>query len=150
MDKCKEPGCKAVRAQGRVRCERHLAKKREYMRRYTEANKEKVNALRRAARAADPDKYAGHVRKVFYGVDQIEYEQMLEEQGRVCAACRQPETYVRNGKTLRLSVDHCHETGLVRGLLCGRCNRALGLVKDNKMALAGLVVYLSKAEGVKA
>lgn len=50
------------------------------------------------------------------------YAAMLKHQGGVCCACLQPEPV----KGRRLSVDHDHTTGLVRGLLCSRCNPALG------------------------
>ena len=48
-----------------------------------------------------------------------EYEGMLAEQGGVCAICGNPP------KVKRLHVDHDHATGVIRGLLCHRCNRAL-------------------------
>ena len=53
------------------------------------------------------------------------YYKLLEFQGGGCAICGRKPT-----KT-RLSVDHCHQTGLLRGLLCMRCNRAYGLFHDN-------------------
>ncbi len=53
------------------------------------------------------------------GVTDEQYEEMLDEQGGVCALCGQPP------KTRRLHVDHDHRTKQVRGLLCYRCNRAL-------------------------
>jgi len=52
-------------------------------------------------------------------VSEVEYQSMLDDQGGVCAICGHPP------KTRRLSVDHDHKTGLVRGLLCHRCNRFL-------------------------
>ena len=53
------------------------------------------------------------------GIDDAEYERLLEAQGGHCALC--PST----PKTRRLHVDHDHKTGTVRGLLCHRCNRGL-------------------------
>jgi hypothetical protein len=53
------------------------------------------------------------------GISEDEYAELLERQGGVCAICGNPP------KTRRLSVDHNHRTGKVRGLLCFRCNRAL-------------------------
>lgn len=55
-----------------------------------------------------------------YGITLEQYERMLEQQGGVCALCDQPCSTGQN-----LSVDHCHETGEVRGLLCRRCNTAI-------------------------
>ena len=126
----------------RVRCQHHLDQKRDYMRRYYAKNRKMI-----LARQSGGEKQKDLLWR--YGIRPEDYERLLDEQGGTCAACGEPETYQRNGKTVRLSVDHCHETGLVRGLLCGRCNRALGILRDSKRALAGLVVYLSKTEGVR-
>ena len=66
-----------------------------------------------------------HVRrtslKKLYGITAEEYDAMLESQGNVCAICKKPQPTKR-----RLSVDHDHETGKVRGLLCTTCNLVLG------------------------
>ena len=74
-----------------------------------------------------------------------DYNTMLLNQGGVCAICRNPETLVdiRTGVTRALSVDHCHLTGRVRGLLCNRCNRALGLIKDDISLCDSMKSYLS-------
>ena len=61
-----------------------------------------------------------------YGVTREQYEKMNEEQNGLCAICRNPPTGGTN-KTM-LEVDHCHESMRVRGLLCGPCNRLLGLM----------------------
>jgi len=57
-----------------------------------------------------------------YGLSLDDYDRMLGEQGGVCAICDQPETRRYRGKITNLVVDHDHETGKVRGLLCSRCN----------------------------
>ena len=67
-----------------------------------------------------------------------EYAQMLEEQNGVCAICNTPPT------TQRLAVDHDHETGKVRGLLCRKCNFGIGYLQDNVETLAQAIVYLNK------
>jgi Recombination endonuclease VII len=43
------------------------------------------------------------------------------------------------------SIDHCHRTGSVRGLLCASCNSALGMVKDDPTILAALIEYLKRS-----
>jgi hypothetical protein len=73
-----------------------------------------------------------------------EYNQLLTQQGGVCAICRQPET--RKGK-FYLAVDHCHSTGVVRGLLCGRCNLVVGQMMDNPVLLRAAATYLEKTHG---
>jgi Recombination endonuclease VII len=75
-----------------------------------------------------------------------EYDAMLAQQGGVCAICKQPETGMDNtGKKVRaLAVDHDHETGAIRQLLCGSCNYLLGYVKDNAERLQAASEYLKK------
>lgn len=57
-----------------------------------------------------------------YGLSEEDYERLLAEQGGVCAICEEPPS----GRWKRLAVDHDHETGEVRGLLCITCNTLLG------------------------
>jgi Recombination endonuclease VII len=77
-----------------------------------------------------------------FGVDPHWYEQKLAEQHGVCAICEKPETAKRNGKVMRLSVDHDHKTGKPRGLLCAACNRAIGLMKEDPQRLEAAAGYL--------
>jgi len=81
-----------------------------------------------------------------YGITPEQYEEMLSEQGGLCAVCRQPEpdAHGRTGTQFSLSVDHCHDTGRVRGLLCQKCNRAIGLLGDNVELLRAAIRYLEK------
>lgn len=60
-----------------------------------------------------------------YGLTLEGYDRMLEEQGSTCAIC--PTDTDKNGGNL--SVDHCHKTGKVRGLLCKTCNRDIGRIE---------------------
>jgi hypothetical protein len=74
-----------------------------------------------------------------------DYNALLAEQKGVCAICRNPELRRGNhGKAKRLSVDHDHETGKVRGLLCQDCNTALGLLKEDTTRIGNLVDYIHK------
>lgn len=80
-----------------------------------------------------------------YGLTEHEYVAMHEGQGGVCAICSRPETKKhRDGSTLRLSIDHDHVTGEVRGLLCQKCNVGLGSFEDNQASLLLAVEYLRK------
>lgn len=65
------------------------------------------------------------------------YLEMVENQNNLCKICNKPETF-RN----RLSIDHSHETLKVRGLLCNKCNTALGLFIDNIETLESAIKYL--------
>jgi hypothetical protein len=62
-----------------------------------------------------------------YGITLAEYEEMLKAQDYKCAICGNEDEV--EGR--RLAIDHCHTKGNVRGLLCGKCNRGLGLFYDN-------------------
>lgn len=79
-----------------------------------------------------------------YNLSIEEYFQMLENQEGVCAICRKPETAVdkRKGSVKMLSVDHHHESNRVRGLLCGKCNMAIGLLKEDIKILESAIEYL--------
>jgi hypothetical protein len=84
------------------------------------------------------------LRRIF-GLSLDDYERMLAEQGGVCALCGSPPG--NDLRTRHLAVDHCHETGRIRGLLCGGCNRALGFFKDDPELLDRAAAYL-RADGV--
>lgn len=81
-----------------------------------------------------------HLKKK-YGLTVEEYDQMFEDQGGVCAICG-TEPYGR----FLLSVDHCHSTGEIRGLLCHPCNGGLGCFKDNIALMNDAIEYLENAK----
>ncbi len=82
--------------------------------------------------------------KTTFGITLKEFNVILGSQGGLCAMCRKPETHMKYGRVCALSVDHDHETGKIRGLLCNSCNRGLGFLKDNPETLASGVEYLKK------
>lgn len=79
-----------------------------------------------------------------FGIDGVEYDRLHARQDGKCAICRLPETAVhhKTGVARALAVDHNHETGAVRGLLCRDCNTGLGLFDDDEGALEAALVYL--------
>ena len=80
-----------------------------------------------------------------YGLDEDEYDAFLNAQEGVCAICARPEqSRHRTGTRFTLSVDHDHNTGAVRGLLCQRCNRAIGLLRDDPELLEAAKAYLER------
>jgi hypothetical protein len=86
--------------------------------------------------------------KCLYGISVEQYNKMLADQGGGCALCGSTNpvagnrTYKRTPRTA-FDVDHDHKTGKVRGLLCTRCNRLVGLANDNPETARKLVGYLS-------
>ncbi len=73
-----------------------------------------------------------------YGIDINYYNLMFTQQNGCCAICKEHQTSVGT-----LCVDHCHETDIIRGLLCNTCNSALGKFKDNIEILHNAINYLS-------
>jgi hypothetical protein len=101
---------------------------RDYAREYAEAHKDERRAYY-------------YERK--FGVTIAEYEAMLAAQGGRCAVCRNPEKRGRRGGgTKLLAVDHDHETGQVRGLVCHDCNTGLGMFLEDPELLERAAEYL--------
>ena len=75
-----------------------------------------------------------------YGMTLADYERMRKRQGDACAICKRTD--------VPLCVDHCHSTGEIRGLLCHRCNLALGCSCDDPEILLAAAAYL-RAGGVR-
>ena len=111
-----------------------------------EARADKAEGMRewhRKARAADPDYGRNAALKKNYGVTLEWFREQYSAQKGVCLICQQPETARIRGKAVSLSVDHCHETQRVRGLLCSACNRALGAFKHDANILQKAIDYLA-------
>jgi len=75
-----------------------------------------------------------------YGITIDDYNKMLNDQNGVCAICGKTNITRR-----RLAIDHNHKTGKVRGLLCHRCNNAIGLFDENLETLKKAIKYLKMA-----
>jgi hypothetical protein len=82
-----------------------------------------------------------------YKIKPEEYYEKLKFQNYVCAICKEPETSLfKNtpGKVKKLSIDHCHNTGKIRDLLCQRCNHFLGRVDENVLLIQEMINYINK------
>lgn len=115
-------------------CDTH--KQREWRRNKPDYEKE------RYARFKPQTRERHLVRK--YGVDLPTYSAMLRAQDGRCAICGAAEAEQFKGV---LHVDHCHDTGEVRGLLCRGCNHMLGVVKDDPEVLQKAIAYLMAPPG---
>jgi hypothetical protein len=105
--------------------EEKAEKRREYSRRY----RSKLDPAVRAARSREwviknPDKRLAITIRP-YGLTVEQFGHMLASQRGMCSICEGPP------KRPRLSVDHCHKTGRVRGLLCERCNNRIAAIEDD-------------------
>lgn len=79
-----------------------------------------------------------------YGITEEQYNLMFEKQNGCCAICKRPESmhHKHRSKPLQLSVDHDHETGEVRALLCSKCNVGLGSFEDRPDFLEAAAAYI--------
>jgi hypothetical protein len=98
-----------------------------------------VAAEQKKHRRANPKRHADYARKRAYGFAPGEFALLLETQQGKCAIC---ETTTPGGKGFH--VDHCHDTGAVRGLLCTRCNNGIGSLRHDPKILAAAISYLAK------
>lgn len=129
--------------QARKRCETCVVvvKRRRWREEYHRQPKEQILARMRAYREANPEKLDQQARKWYlrkmYGISVEDYDELVAKQKGLCLICEQLDT---SGK--RLAVDHHHDTGLVRGLLCARCNLGLGYFTDDPERLRRAAAYL--------
>jgi hypothetical protein len=100
------------------------------------------NKQRKERRHNNPDWRLHEVVRDLHGITGKEYKKMCSEQDNVCAICKNGETVKYKGKIRRLSVDHNHKTGKVRGLLCDDCNKGIGCFHEDIKALEVAIAYL--------
>lgn len=79
-----------------------------------------------------------------YGISEKQYKLKFAIQWGLCYICKKPEEVKRNGVPLKLAVDHCHTTNQIRDLLCTKCNRAVGLIKENSETARQMFEYLKR------
>lgn len=134
----------------------YLDKHQKYAKARYEANKEEINRKdrerfscpkKRAERAEWQREYRQRNRRYIanrdaarkFGISIEEVEQLRSISN--CQICNtELQHYEKNGS----AIDHCHQTGKVRGMLCGHCNKALGLFFDNTATLQQAILYLEK------
>ena len=131
--------CKKCVSLGR-RSDESKSKRKQYRNRPEVKAKEKE---------AEKQRYLGNTpvenqrrRLSSYGMGAADYDQLLAYQGGVCAGCGRKPDYLGGSKLARLCIDHDHNTGKVRGLLCFDCNLALGLMRDKLEIINNLAAYL--------
>lgn len=107
--------------------------------RYRAKNTGRDSANSRKWRAANPD--ADYKKR--YGLVQSQWDALFSSQGNACATCKSPDPGLQAWHT-----DHDHKTGVVRGILCFRCNIALGMIGDDldgaTQMMNNFISYLSR------
>lgn len=112
---------------------------------WQQANSDRFNESQRRRRLQRGDAYKrqerdGHLRRK-YGLRLSDFDELVRTQLGMCAIC---ERQLRD----KLHVDHDHRTGAVRGLLCGKCNMAIGLLGDDPSLLRSAEIYLRRSRRV--
>lgn len=107
---------------------------------------EAANRFRKKLKQTDPREAKRRERssnlKRLYGITEKEYEDIHSSQDGRCAICGDPESGGRWKK--RFHIDHNHETGKIRGLLCHGCNVAIGSLRENVTILENAIKYIEK------
>jgi len=114
---------------------------RQYNRDLRAENVERYRGYDSNRRASNPLRHRPGVLKRAYGITVTDYERILREQNGRCAICR---TDAPMGPGKILAVDHDHANGRVRGLLCGKCNMAIGLFGESTTRLRQAIAYLGR------
>jgi len=124
---------------------KHREEKLAANRAYRAAHRDRLNAERRDKWRSDAALRARHGAARLdrnYGLSREQHRRLLEAQNGVCAVCKLPSRRA-------LCVDHCHATRLVRGLLCDKCNTALGLLGDDSTRMRAAGAYVDRARGAQ-
>lgn len=116
--------------------------KKKYDKEWRKKNKDKFSSIEARYRNKNSEniklRQVGNKLKHLYGITENQYSEMLISQNGCCKICKTAATSFKK----RLSVDHCHFSNRVRGLLCSNCNRGLGLLKDSPEILSAAIFYL--------
>jgi hypothetical protein len=120
-----------------VNREKYRAKAQEANRRWKGEHRDEVRT-REAYRA-----WVSRLKR--HGLTPEDYERILKDQGGVCALCGTDDPGRAGGSDSRtFAMDHCHETGQFRALLCHHCNRGLGYFRDRPDVLVKAAAYVRK------
>lgn len=119
----------------KTRLREKLAQREKYLK-----NPEKFLMRNKQWRKNNPDRVKNHNLKKEYGLTIEGYNSMLRGQKGKCAIC----SASKNNDGKKLYVDHCHETGRIRGLLCRKCNTGLGLLGDRLKDILKVKTYLER------
>jgi hypothetical protein len=118
----------------------NLEQRKEYDERYRLKNKDKIKQHKIQWYYRNKDKVKVSNLKNKYNLTLDQYNKMLSDQNNSCKVCNTHESKL----TRKLSVDHCHTTGKVRGMLCSACNTSLGQLKEDTKIMQKLIEYVKE------
>ena len=121
-------------------------KRKEQKKQWAEDNKEYYQEYRKKYKKKNPEYMRGYHLKRKYGMCQEDYNKIYDQQNGKCIGCE--DDIIHNGKLTH--IDHCHNTGIVRGLLCSKCNQLIGLAKENIKTLNNIINYLTGPHSIGA
>jgi hypothetical protein len=99
----------------------------------------------RGWRRDNPGRHRALRIRSIYGIEMDEFDELLGRQGYACAICRTTEP---SGNGVGWNIDHNHDTGQVRGILCPLCNQGLGQFRDDPAVLHAAIDYLLRTDPV--
>lgn len=138
------PNCKECAAEDkRVYHQKNAVRIRKKVADWDKSNPGRKNENARRNYAGGTMSGRAHNLKKCYGITNEDYDRLVQAQDGVCAVCGELPSGGKSGGKF-LDVDHDHVTGVVRGLLCGPCNRGIGQMKDDPQRLRKAAAYLER------
>ncbi|MDC7243661.1 MAG: endonuclease VII domain-containing protein [Sphaerochaetaceae bacterium] len=122
-----------IRASNRAHYKRNAQKYRDKTAKWRKENPEKTKEMLKKWREENPDKIRDYGLQRDYGITLEKYNEMKRDQKNKCYICQEEKMLV---------VDHCHETGIIRKLLCNTCNRFLGWWEKDTVKFEQVIKYL--------
>ena len=132
--------CTKARVKAQTDAIRHTKEFKEKIRTRNKKNSKVNSAKAKEWKENNPDKTFDTYLRRLYGITLVEYTEMETQQKFKCKICRTSDFSAGRGN--RMVVDHCHESGEVRGLLCHGCNVGLGSFRDDPRILKKAIKYL--------
>lgn len=110
--------------------------KKKILKRVSAWQKKNIRVVLARQKKREPDVKLNIILKTMYGISVHDYRYLLQKQRHKCAICKKWDRW------RRLDVDHDHKTGHVRGLLCNKCNTALGSFQTSVVILERAIAYV--------
>jgi len=133
---CRQCASERQRKHYRKHRKRHQKRAQDYARR----NPERIRAAKKKYDIEHRELHRRYALKRIFGITPEQWTEMFGDQNGCCAICGRPQMDFKK----RFHVDHDHETGKVRGLLCYRCNSMLGMACDDPVRLQAAISYLRR------